>query len=197
MKINKLKESLLSQELLKELLRYEYETGLFYWIKSGKGRKISQPAGNVSQHGYVVIVINGERYFAHRLTWLYVYGEFPQEDDEPFIDHINKNRADNRLENLRVSSAADNQKNKHRMSNNTSGVNGVNRESSLNGSGTRVNYYWVASWYNENGKLRHKYFSIETHGEGKAKQLAIVHRVEQLQLLEIKFGIKYSESHGV
>lgn len=192
------KESHLPVELLKELLRYEYETGLFYWINSAQKRRVAQPAGCKRKDGYVVIQINGKPYYSHRLVWLYVFGTFPQDCFKPYIDHINGNRSDNRVENLKVSSNADNCKNKQILSNNTSNVNGVSRVGipSSSKKTPKVNYYWTATWCNENGKLRQKYFNIEKMGENGAKQSAIEHRAEQIRLLEVNFDIVYSQRHG-
>lgn len=194
MRINKQKEALLSQELLKELLRYEYETGLFYWIKTGSGRKQGKPAGHIERDGYSRVNINGYRYCVHRLAWLYVHGSFPQCSDELYIDHINGNPSDNRIENLRTSSSAFNNRNSKKSSNNTSGIRGVSREEAWNGY--RFYYYWVAYWHDENGKKKRKLFPIYTYGEDEAKQLATNYRGEQIRLLKDNFGIIYSNRHG-
>lgn len=194
-KISKENESLIPCALLKELLRYEYETGLFYWIKSGKGRKFGQPAGCVDNVvGYVRIGINGHLYLAHRLAWLYVYGDYPNEE-QPYIDHIDGNPSDNRIENLKVSSLAENQKNRQMQSNNTSGVTGVRRYEKVKPSG-KIYSYWIANWRDENGKWREKSFPIHKLGEEEAKQMAIECRTEQIRLLELNHNIIYSERHG-
>jgi len=67
-----------------------YRHGLF---KS----KIGEIAGHVDVKGYRIIKFQGKKYKAHRLIWLFIYGKWP--DDE--IDHINRDRLDNRIENLR------------------------------------------------------------------------------------------------
>lgn len=90
----------LTQEQLKELLEYFPETGQFFWkVSKGSHGKLNKEAGKnpCKIHGYCFIRINKRAYRAHHLAWLYVYGCFPEKD----IDHINRNRADNRLENLR------------------------------------------------------------------------------------------------
>jgi hypothetical protein len=79
-------------------------------------------AGSIQGDGYVMIGINGKSWKAHRLAWLYVHGEWPQND----IDHVNGVRTDNRLENLRVVSRQDNSRHRVFMNkNNTSGIVGV------------------------------------------------------------------------
>jgi len=73
--------------------------------------------------GYISISINRNRYLAHRLAWLYENGDWPKQD----IDHINGNRSDNRIENLRDVSHQVNCQNKRSIGKqNTSGFLGVN-----------------------------------------------------------------------
>lgn len=87
----------LTQERLKEVLDYNSETGVFIWkIYSGR-IKAGYVAGNINKRGYATIGIDGEIYRSHRLAWFYVYGKWP--DDQ--IDHINGQRSDNRISNLR------------------------------------------------------------------------------------------------
>ena len=87
----------LSQKRLKEVLDYNPETGVFIWkIYSGR-IKVGYVAGNINKRGYATIGIDGEIYRSHRLAWFYVYGKWP--DDQ--IDHINGQRSDNRICNLR------------------------------------------------------------------------------------------------
>lgn len=87
----------LTQEQLKAAVKYDPETGIF----TGKRGK---PLGYQSVKGYLYISINDERFFAHRLAWLYMYGQMP----EGIIDHINHDKQDNRIANLRAVATADN-----------------------------------------------------------------------------------------
>lgn len=74
----------------------------------------------LQKRGYRMVRIDGESYLAHRVIWKMVY------DEEPvFIDHINGNRHDNRLVNLRSIDRHGNNRNKATQANNVSGVNGV------------------------------------------------------------------------
>ncbi len=86
---------MITQNELKEILHYEPTTGLFTWIKSKRLK--GKTAGTVEAHGYIRIGIKSERYFAHRLAWLYTHGVFPTHE----IDHINDIKDDNRIVNLR------------------------------------------------------------------------------------------------
>lgn len=196
-KINKLKETLLPVMLLKDLLMYEHETGLFYWTKKPSkyaNIKVGQIAGSLDDHGYFRIAINGHRYQAHRLAWAMVHGDYPN-GEQPFIDHINGKRDDNRIDNLRVSSHNGNNRNIRMRSNNTSGINGVHRCEKTTPPG-KTHIYWRATWYDENGKGREKNFPVYRLGEEVSKQMAITYRTEQIRLLEVNFEIKYSERHG-
>lgn len=88
---------LLTASRLKELIHYDPSTGVF----TNRVQRRSALPGSViagrNRQGYVVATIDRVQYKAHRLAWLYAYGEFP----ELHIDHINGIRDDNRLSNLR------------------------------------------------------------------------------------------------
>lgn len=105
----------LSQEELKKKLEYFPETGVFIWRRTGI------VAGCVDATNYIKIRFNGKLYYAHRLAWLYVYNEWPIEH----IDHINRIKFDNRIENLRKSTHQENQWNKPVRIDNFLGVKGV------------------------------------------------------------------------
>lgn len=99
-------------EELTKLLLYDYESGIFYWKINSKNTKIGQKAGTLLDTGYIRITINGVKFKAHRLAWFMYYKELPSN----VIDHINHNRADNRIINLRVVSQSIN--NRNRITNN-------------------------------------------------------------------------------
>jgi hypothetical protein len=112
----------MGQDELKELLTYYPETGQFYWNTGGKGRRLDRRAGSFHKaSGYIHIGICGKKYRAHRLAWLYTYGFLP----ENLLDHINRDRADNRIDNLRAVDMVENTKNNSVRVDNTSGVTGV------------------------------------------------------------------------
>lgn len=109
------------QVRLKELLHYDPDTGVFTNIKARKGIRVGDVSGTTDRHGYKVIYIDRRQYKAHRLAWLYVNGEFPPEQ----IDHINRDREDNRICNLRCATRTENNQNLSVSSRNTSGHIGV------------------------------------------------------------------------
>ena len=114
---------MITQERLKELLHYDPKTGLFMRIEPLGFPTKDGYAGSVD-HGYRRIIVDGKRYLAHRLAWLYVYGEHPKGD----IDHINRTGLDNRIVNLRVVSANQNKWNAGAYAGNKFGMKGVSKK---------------------------------------------------------------------
>lgn len=105
-----------------ELIRYEPNTGEFWWLPSAvRQRRSDRRAGCVNTRGYCQIRYSGRQVFAHRLAWFIVHGKLP--DGE--IDHIDGNRSNNRITNLRDVPVSVNRRNAKRAANNSSGVTGV------------------------------------------------------------------------
>jgi hypothetical protein len=115
------RQAALSHERLTELLHYDQETGIFRWAKRTSNRvKVGDRAGEIDRHGHRMISIDGWRYMAHRLAWFYVYGRWPF----PEIDHKNLSKDDNRIDNLRESTRAQNGMNRRAYGKRT-GLKGV------------------------------------------------------------------------
>jgi hypothetical protein len=111
----------ITQEALKEFLWYDKETGDFYWRKVCTPKMKSwDKAGTINSRGYVRIKIFQKIHQAHRLAWLYVYGNLPKQ-----LDHINCNKNDNRIENLRPATHSTNGMNRGVQANNKLGFKGV------------------------------------------------------------------------
>ena len=112
----------LTVDLLKHLFDYDKETGNLIWkVSNARSQKIGDIAGSFDTSlGYVRVGISGKRYYAHRLVFLYHKGYLPKT-----IDHINGDKVDNRIGNLRAVTASQNQHNRKINSNNTSGYKGV------------------------------------------------------------------------
>lgn len=113
---------MIGADRVREALDYHPETGEFYWRVGGHGRTVGNRTGQFDGR-YIMIQLDGRKYYAHRLAWLYVHGTWPETD----VDHINENKTDNRLSNLRVATRGQNMLNitgpaKH---NRFSGVRGV------------------------------------------------------------------------
>lgn len=114
----------LTQERLKEMLRYDPETGHFWWLKRGGRRskvKFDQPAGYPNFYGHIVIGIDNKRYYAHRLAWFYMTGAWPERE----IDHINVVSGDNRWINLREAHHHQNLNNIHAHADSRTGLKGI------------------------------------------------------------------------
>ena len=98
----------LTAERVREVLDYEPETGVLRWRKARRD-VVGKAAGSNNGYGYVILRVDAHRYLAHRLVWLYMSGEWPAKD----IDHINGQRDDNRIANLRDVSRQVNMQNRH------------------------------------------------------------------------------------
>ena len=116
----------ITAERLRELLSYDPETGLFHNKRHrGSKARVGSKAGSINTIGYSQVKVDGKLYSSHRLAWLYTYGAFP----EGCVDHINRNRSDNRICNLREADKSENGQNKSLpQSNNTHGFLGVTRD---------------------------------------------------------------------
>lgn len=112
---------ILTQKRLQQVLNYNPETGVFTWAVCFGNARINMVAGSIKSNGYISIGVDKKRYHAHRLAWLYVYGEWPKND----IDHVNRDKTDNRIANLRVVSRSVNLVNTSRRQNNKSGYKGI------------------------------------------------------------------------
>jgi hypothetical protein len=112
---------MITAERLREVVTYDPDTGVFRWAMRRKKASIGAVAGSQRQDGYSLIRIDYQRYYAHRLAWLYMTGEWPSVE----IDHKNGDPSDNRFSNLRAATRSQNAANVKRQRNNTSGVKGV------------------------------------------------------------------------
>lgn len=109
---------------LRVLVRYEPETGEFYLRErlNYRGEPLpSRRIGHGSGNGYRYVSIEGRRYGAHRLAWLYMTGRWPEHQ----IDHRDGNRANNAFGNLREATMLANSGNRGPNKNNRSGYKGV------------------------------------------------------------------------
>ncbi len=103
----------LSHEQLLASVKYCPDTGVF--------TRKNKVLGTNNGAGYSKFSVEGKLYFAHRLAWFYVYGEWP----DGLIDHINRNKSDNRIENLRVVGHSKNGHNANLSKRNKTGYSGV------------------------------------------------------------------------
>lgn len=110
--------SILTQSRLKEMLSYDPDTGLFRYAKARPRVRVGNVAGHQHKgHGYIQIKLDDRLYLAHRLAWLYVHGDWPTDQ----LDHIDRDRVNNRIANLREVDNARNAQNCGLQQNNKSG----------------------------------------------------------------------------
>jgi hypothetical protein len=116
----------ITQEQLKALLSYDPETGVFTRIAPASPRaawRVGSRCGTRNKvTGYIEIHVYGANHYGHRLAWIYMHGAIPE---GMRVDHQNQDRSDNRAENLRLATHADNLRNCKVRVDNTSGVKGV------------------------------------------------------------------------
>lgn len=142
---------ILTQNYVKKLFNYD-GINLRWKVKKAMRIKINSIAGSVNSEGYRHIEIEGKKYKAHRIIWLYVYGVMPERE----IDHINRQKLDNRIENLRESNRQINSRNRSAGSNSLTGVRGV---------------YWQANCK--------KWVSVIGVGNGKRVTLGYYNDIEE------------------
>lgn len=170
-------------EYVREALNYNAESGVVSWNErrplahfSNRKRNASafatqhggRPAGSVNNHGYIIIKLGQQQFGAHRLAWVLANGRWPDGD----IDHINGDRTDNRITNLREVSVFDNARNQKLPRTNKSGRMGV----------VAYKGHWRAQ-IQVNGK-------VKTLGEFHSFEKACAVRAEA----EHRFG--YHPNHG-
>jgi hypothetical protein len=111
---------IVTRERVLELLTYCPASGIFTRNTAVSGRPAGSQAGAITRNGYLQISIDGTLIYAHRLAWFVCYGYFPR-----VADHVNRNRLDNRIANLRDVTPKQNAENSKHYKNNTSGYKGV------------------------------------------------------------------------
>lgn len=168
----------LRPEYLATRLRYEPETGKLFWLNcetmppNWNGRFAGKEAFTARRpSGYLHGAINSTLYQAHRIAWAIYYGEWPVSA----IDHIDHDKTNNKISNLRLASDSVNNKNKSKQHNNKSGVTGV-------------------SWFKDCSKWR-----AEIKVDGRKKHLGLFSKFEDAvavrKAAEEQYG--FHENHGI
>lgn len=161
------------------------------WILHRYEREpIGANVGSLSVGGYWTTSVGGISYKCHRIVYELFNGKI-QPDQQ--VDHIDGNRANNLIENLRIVTPTGNNRNKSKMTNNTSGKTGVSHREHKVGDITYNS--WVAFWQNLNGKLCTKSFNWSKLGKDIAFVLACEWRDKMIEELN-RAGAGYTQKHG-
>lgn len=117
-----MQKNAITKEQVLSVLSYDADTGHLTWLANVGGRlRKGTRAGRVAATGYREIGLFGHFYLEHRIIWLIFHGSFPADQ----IDHINRIKSDNRIENLRACNTSENHQNIQKNAANTSGVIGA------------------------------------------------------------------------
>lgn len=107
---------------IRDFLDYNHESGIFIWKKSpNNGVSVGDLTGSPNAGGWLRIRFRRRSYYAHRLAWWWMTGEWPLSE----IDHRDTDRANNKFKNLRPADRAGNLANSRLSKANTSGFKGV------------------------------------------------------------------------
>lgn len=137
----------MTQIELLTMLSYDPIIGKFTWLINKGNKKIGDIAGSINGKGYLCIQLNGRKYLASRLAFLYMTGSFPNN----LVDHIDHDPSNTIWTNLREATFTENNQNKSKNKNNTTGIKGVSWDSNSN--------RWKAQIYYNNKKKHLGLFS--------------------------------------
>lgn len=157
----------LSQVELKRLLSYDPGTGIFTRLISWtKDYPVGSIAGRVDKDGYLRITVNRIVYSSHRLAWFYFYGVWPKGN----IDHIDMNKKNNKISNLREDDLFENARNKDKLITNKSGYKGVAKNTRCNTwrstiTANRKTIYLGSFSNKEDAAIAYDKAAIRLHGE--------------------------------
>ena len=127
-----------------------------------------------NNHGYKNIVLTKkEQRKTHKIHQLVAFAFLDKKNEHTEVDHIDHNKNNNMVDNLRWTTKSGNQRNRSVQNNSSSGTTGVNFHKGHNS--------WCARWVDNNMKRQSKRFSVSKYGDEEAKQLAINYRKERAQ----------------
>lgn len=159
---------------IREVLSYKPDEGVFIWLcdRKGGGARVGAIAGSRRPDGYVSIVVDQVKHYAHRLAWMFEVGSIPSWME---IDHIDHNPSNNRISNLRLVTKSENRHNRARDSRNKSGVNGV---------------YWAP---------HAKAWSVQVRHDRKTKHIGYFKSLEDATRArkQAEIAIGFHANHGV
>lgn len=138
---------------LRSVISYDEKTGKVFWKKLTSPRiKIGNEAGSKYANGYTYLHLNNTVFMMHRIIWFYYYGEWPESE----IDHINGERSDNRICNLRLVTRRQNMQNKKRNREGLPSGAWFNKEQNrwLSGFGAENKFFHLGSFDNQKDALQ-------------------------------------------
>lgn len=170
---------MITVEDIKDVLIYEPDTGNFYWkekslnhfpderaMKSWNTKYSGKQAGNRTGTNYIHINIKNKLYYAHKLAFHLMHGYMPS-----IVDHINRDKRDNRILNLRPATASQNQINKTVQRNSSTGAKGVNAFHT-------GNKRWRARIQVDKKKIHLGYFTTKEEASEAYRRAAIIYHGE-------------------
>jgi hypothetical protein len=175
---------------------FDYRDGKLYWkvdscsgvngtvVNASKGDSLFE---SYDQDGYFRCKLKGRQRLHHRLIWEWHYGKIPKGME---IDHYDRNRVNNRIDNLRMVTSKTNARNVSMSSRNKTGTVGVR----VRNIGERGEQY-IAFW-RENGVQTDRCFSVSKYGKEEALRLAIETREIAIKRLNEELGYGYTPHHG-
>jgi hypothetical protein len=184
------KELALTLEQVNEILELRLPESVFYWKVSMNNRtKAGSKAGTLNKDGYAAIMINGDLFKTHRLVWFVTYGEFPDNQ----VDHVDGDKSNNRIENLRdVTNKVNHQNMPRKYRLDADLPTGVTAK--RNKHGTSIAY--SAIWCDMSGKYCAAYFGLREWYTLEAALAAATARRE-FEMTNLKdLGVAYTERHG-
>lgn len=150
---------------------FHYQEGEIYWKTKNSQHQVGDRAGGLTSDGYLRVWANGRSHKVHRIIWEMHNGPIPEGME---VDHIDHNRLNNAIENLRLVTHRGNAVNQSLRSTNKSGLNGISWDKARN--------KWVARIYDHGKQIPlGRYSNIDD---------AIAARKEA----ELRYG--YFENHG-
>lgn len=165
----------------------ESPSGLVWDTTLKNGVKIGSHAGCLSKHGYYQVTIDKSIYKVHRIIYYINNHDF---DQSLVVDHLDGNRKNNAIDNLRLCSTRENCRNTKKSVRNSSGVVGISLENNKGYESYRV------GWIDENGNYQRKSFSVLKHGGNLACfEAAKNFRTTKMEHL-IQLGIGWTDRHG-
>ena len=181
------------------LSKFYYKDGFIYWAERemSRGRPLIRAHRRINtfadEYAYLRCVIDKETYMLARIIYQIHHGDLTPEFE---VDHIDRNKLNNDISNLRKITQTENKRNKSRQKNNTTGYPGIDinvKAHPFPNNHKSTRYYRVA--WKSSGRREAKYFNIDRLGDEQALKLAIEFRKAVLKE-EAEKGNVFSEGHG-